>query len=105
VDDKKIQELAGKFCDRDGNPTTPAAEDQVVIVAGFWRDMPVGAMQTQCKVCQRLLGVDKRSQAMLEEPGRVVLILCRKCWRAFGHWREGDVEAMLRTILEAGETG
>jgi hypothetical protein len=60
--------------------------------------MPVGAMQTKCRVCERLLGVDARSQAMLAEPGRVELVLCRNCWKAFGYWRQGDTAAMLRAI-------
>jgi hypothetical protein len=99
VNNEDFLQMCGKFWDINGNRVeAPGPQAAVVIVAGPWEHMPVGAMQTQCRVCERLLGVDARSQTMLNEPGRVVCVLCRNCWTAFGHWRQGDTAAMLRAI-------
>jgi hypothetical protein len=103
MNNEDFLKLVGKFCDFDGNPVEASPDAQVVIVAGPWEHMPVGAMQTKCQVCARLLGVAPPSQAMLAQPGRVHLVLCRHCWKAFGHWRQGDTEAMLRAIEEGME--
>lgn len=51
-----------------------------MIVAGYWQDMPKGAMQEQCRICERLVGVDPVSQKMLAEPGKVSAIFCRECY-------------------------
>lgn len=100
MDNEEFLKLVGKFVDFDGHPVPNPDPDktQVVIVAGPWEYMPVGAMQSKCGVCQRLVGVDARSQAMLNQPGRVALVLCRNCWKAFGCWRQGDTEGMMRAI-------
>jgi hypothetical protein len=91
-----LRNNAGKFVDLDGNVKEgPAPDESVVIVAGFWPDMPKGAMQEKCKLCKRLVGVDKNSQAMLAQPGKVHTILCRDCWQGYNCYRNKDVDGLL----------
>jgi hypothetical protein len=96
-----INELLGTFIDHEGNPIAEPARDQtLVIVAGFWSEMPVGTMQGRCAVCKRLVGYDPRSQRMLAQPGRVLLTLCRECHAVHEAWSRGDLEEFERLIEE-----
>jgi hypothetical protein len=89
----------GKFLDLDGNRVeAPKADATMAIVAGPWERMPKGAMQGSCQVCKRLVGFDPRSQAMLEQPGKVHYVFCRECWEGFQYYKNKDAEGMSRWL-------
>jgi hypothetical protein len=90
----------GKFLDFDSGEQVeaPASDAPLVIVAGLWENMPKGAMQHKCKVCQRLVGVDPRSQGFLAQPGKVHTVMCRDCWEGFQLWRAKDLEGMSKWL-------
>ena len=69
----------------------------VVIVAGFWKDMPPGAMQGKCSICLRLIGFDRVSQDLLAKK-RVVVTLCRECFQGYQAYRAGDGRELERII-------
>lgn len=84
----------GKFIDLDGNRVADPGQAAVVIVAGLWGDMPKGAMQQQCRICKRLVGLAPPSQKMLAQPGRVCAIFCRDCWEGLQHYRAEGVKGL-----------
>lgn len=95
-----IKRHAGKFVDFELKEVPgPRADEPLVIVAGYWEDMPVGAMQEKCRVCKRMVGVDPVSQGMLAQPGQVLMVLCRNCWMAFDEYRKGNREKAERIVL------
>jgi hypothetical protein len=90
---------AGQFVDGEGNVVSnPDPSQPLVIVAGLWGHAPRGAMQGKCSICAALVALDQRSQAMSDEPGRVVQILCTRCWGVLEDIRAGNMEAVVEAI-------
>ena len=83
----------GKFIDVHGNRVDDPSEDApVVIVAGLWKwGMPRGVMQSTCSLCKDKVGLDPRSQKLVEQqPCKVVMIFCRECWEGFQLYQAKD---------------
>jgi hypothetical protein len=55
-------------------------------------------MQGKCSICAALVALDPRSQAMSDEPGRVVQILCTRCFRVLEDLQAGNMEAVAEAI-------
>lgn len=93
----------GKFVDESGSPVEPPQDATVVLrAAGYWEDMPVGAIQGRCRICLRLIGYEPTAQELLKllTPGRVVVIMCRRCFQAVQAFRAGDTREFDRIVEE-----